>query len=245
LSDWMRLTGPDFERAVKKIAILPIGSVERHGDHLPLGTDVIIPQWIAERVAQRVEGALLLPPIPYGSSKTLSRFPGTIDVDADAFRRYVESVLVEIARNGFKAILIINGHGGNTTALQFAAKEAAFRTDAAIVVINWWSDVAQDKRLELFPKESWGHAGADETAAVMHIAPDTVRMEFARDNPKLYPTIRLYYRRFEEEELFPVPLTGIPKEASPERGREFLKAVVEEIVRIANDVIKKVEELSR
>ncbi len=243
MRDWLRLTGPDFERLNKRLAVLPVGSVERHGDHLPLGTDVLIPEWIAREVVKRIEGAILLPTIPYGSSKTLSRFPGTIDVNADAFRKYVESVLVEIARNGFKVILIINGHGGNTTALQFAAKEAAFRTNAAIVVINWWLDVAQDRRLELFPKESWGHAGADETAAMMHIAPETVRMELARSNPKPYPKVRLYYRRFEEEVLFPIPLTGIPKEATPEKGKEFLEAVVDEIVRIANDVIEKVSEL--
>ncbi len=237
--EWARITGPQFEELPKDIAILPVGNIERHGDHLPLGADLMAPEWISREVAKRLGNAVLLPPIPYGSSKAMREFPGTIDIDSNAFREYVKSVMKEVIRNGFKLLVIINGHGGNTLPLQSAAREATYEVGGSILIINWWSDVAKDKRKELFPESSWGHGGADETSAIMFIAPECVDLSKAKSNPIPYPRMRFYSRDYEVKVLFPNAVTGDPLKSSREKGREFLESVVNEVI----ETIKKAEEL--
>ena len=226
---WGELTGKAFEGIKKDVAILPVGTVERHGNHLPLGTDYIIPEYLAARVAEALgEGAVVMPTIPYGVSTSLSHLPGTIDVGYDAFMAYVEAVLREVARNGFRAALVINGHGGNTRALHIVAKRVAFETGIKVGVVDWWADVAQEVRERLFTAP--GHAGEDETAAVLAIRPDLVDMGSAEEGPS-YTRVRVrFYDREATRELFAKGVTGDPRRADAERGREFLDAVVKEIV---------------
>ncbi len=226
---WGELTGKAFEETKKEIAILPVGTVESHGGHLPLGTDYIIPEYLAARVSEAFGGgAVVMPTIPYGVSTSLAHIPGTIDVGYDAFMAYVEAVLREVARNGFKAALIINGHGGNTRALHVVAKKVAFETGIKVGVVDWWRDVAQDVRERLFTAP--GHAGEDETAAMLAIRPDLVDMGSAEAGPS-YSRVRVkFYDREATRELFAKGVTGDPRRADAERGREFLNAVVREIV---------------
>ncbi|MEM1931094.1 MAG: creatininase family protein [Sulfolobales archaeon] len=118
------MSGRVFDSQSKTVAILPVGSVERHGDHLPLGTDGIEAEAVALFVADRI-GAHVFPPIWYGSSLSLKRFSGTIDVEAQAFYSYVKSVIREILRNGYIPALVVNGHGGNSYILREVARELA------------------------------------------------------------------------------------------------------------------------
>lgn len=226
---WGEVTGKVFEGIRKEVAILPVGTVERHGNHLPLGTDYIIPEYLAARVAEALgEGAVMMPTIPYGVSTSLAHLPGTIDVGYEAFTAYVEAVLKEVARNGFRAALIINGHGGNTKALHIVAKRVAFETGMRVGVVDWWADVAQEVRERLFSAP--GHAGEDETAAVLAIRPDLVDMGAAEEGPS-YRRVRVrFYDRDATRELFAKGVTGDPRRATAEKGEEFLEAVVREIV---------------
>lgn len=246
MNEWASLTGREFEETPKDVAILPVGSLERHGDHLPLGTDILAPEWIARQVASKLRehgvSALVMPTVPYGSSRILAKFPGTVSVDDSAFREYVKSVLKEALRNGFKLVLVVNGHGGNTSLLREAARDAAYSTNGAVLLINWWTDVAQDKRKSLFPEETLGHAGADETAVMMAISPDLVKMEYLKKNPVKYPALRLYCRKYEEEILFPEALSGDPSAASPEKGKELLTAVVDGITDSVLRALKLIQE---
>jgi len=246
VNEWVSLTGREFEETPKDVAILPVGSLERHGDHLPLGTDILAPEWIARQVASKLRehgvSALVMPTVPYGSSRILAKFPGTVSADDSAFREYVKSVLKEALRNGFKLVLVVNGHGGNTSLLREAARDAAYSTNGAVLLINWWTDVAQDKRKSLFPEETLGHAGADETAVMMAISPDLVKMEYLKKNPVKYPALRLYCRKYEEEILFPEALSGDPSAASPEKGKELLTAVVDGITDSVLRALKLIQE---
>ena len=232
---WEDLTGKEFEELKPKVAILPVGTVERHGDHLPLGTDNIVPVWIAEKVGSKLEGSIVLPAIRYGSSTSLAKFPGTINIRSDVFKEYVKNVLLEIARNGIDLIVVINGHGGNTRALQLAAKEVAYEVDATILVLNWWSDVAQEKRNELFRYP--GHAGEDETSAIMAIRPDLVKMKYVKDHVAQYPPIKVYSKQIDEM-LYPFAVNGKASLARPDKGVEFLNAVVNEIIQAINEIMR-------
>ncbi|HDH06784.1 MAG TPA: creatininase family protein, partial [Thermoproteales archaeon] len=162
------LNGSKFEEISPKIAILPVGSIERHGNHLPLGTDTIVPLSLAEEVANRRKEVIVLPPIWYGSCRGLRKFRGTFDIDVEVLYLYVKNVLEEAVRNGFKIILVLNGHGGNTSIIRLAAREVALKNDVHIVVIDWWRDIAEETRKELFKEP--GHAGEDETSIVLCIA---------------------------------------------------------------------------
>ncbi|HDI02009.1 MAG TPA: creatininase family protein, partial [Ignisphaera sp.] len=229
---WL-LSGSKFDSIDKKIAILPIGSIERHGDHLPLGTDTIEAMYIAERVAEKL-CIHLFPPIWYGSSRGLRRFSGTIDIGDEPLYHYVYRVLLEIARHGYKLIVVLNGHGGNTQALRLAAKRASFDSGAAIAVINWWSEVAQDKRKELFKYP--GHAGEDETSAMLYIAPETVDMSVARDHVvDISIDIALYSPEIEEL-LYPYAVLGKATMASAEKGKIWIESVVEELSSKIKDI---------
>jgi creatinine amidohydrolase len=223
---YWELTGRQADSADTSILILPVGTVERHGDHLPLGTDTMEALYVAERVAERV-GALVLPPVWYGSSIAMRRHKGTIDVSQDALVAYVSEVLREAWRNGARLVLIVNGHGGNTVALHYAARRVAAETGLAIAVVDWWREAGREARDRLFT--SPGHAGEDETSAMLAIAGELVDMSAAQPAPET-PTLPLrVYSRSLEERVYSKAQTGDARLASREKGEEWLEAVVEDI----------------
>ena len=229
------INGSKFEEINSRVAILPVGAIERHGNHLPLGTDTIVPLSIAEEVAKRRNDVAVLPPIWYGSCRGLREFKGTFDIDSDVLYLYVKSVLEEAVRNGFKVILVLNGHGGNTSIVRLAAREVASKMDVHIAVIDWWRDIAIEARKELFKEP--GHAGEDETSMVLCIAPNLVEMDRAFDNPVEYPKVRVYSKKVEKM-LYPRALSGSATRASKENGCKWLSAIVDELLKIIEEVEK-------
>lgn len=235
---WL-MSGKRFDSELKLVAILPVGSVERHGDHLPIGTDTLEAEAVALMVSEKL-GAHLFPPIWYGSSMGLKRFSGTIDVEPNAFHNYVKSVIREILRNGYSLVVVVNGHGGNSYILREVARGLAYDfKDRAIVVVDWWRDVAQKVRETLF--EFPGHAGEDETSVMMYLTPNYVDMDSAKDH--LYVTnIKVStFSALVDEATYPEAVLGKATRASPEKGRQFLEAVAEDI---ANE-IKKIQQVLR
>ncbi|MCE4626525.1 MAG: creatininase family protein [Desulfurococcales archaeon] len=228
------LTGKQVDQADLSIALLPVGAIERHGNHMALGTDTYTAVHIAERVADEI-GAVVLPPVWYGSCTAMRRHRGTFDIDMDALSNYVSEILREAWRNGVKLLVIINGHGGNTQALHYAAKSVSRQTGLAVTIIDWWRDVAREKRRELFSYP--GHAGEDETSAMLAINKDLVDMESAEGAMVEYPPFKLYYQS-KEEEIYAKAVTGDPSIASAEKGIEWLNAVVSEIVAVIRELKK-------
>ena len=236
---WL-MSGRRFDSAPKLVAILPVGSVERHGDHLPLGTDTLEAETVASMVSEKM-GAHLFPPVWYGSSLSLRRFGGTIDVEPNSLHSYVKSIIREILRNGYLLVVVINGHGGNSYILREVAREVAseFR-ERAIMVIDWWKDVGQKVRETLF--ESPGHAGEDETSVMMSIAPDYVDMDSAKDHTHEMRVRVSTFSTIIDEAMYPEAVLGKATKASPEKGRQFLEAVAEEI---ASEIQKTLQVLSK
>jgi len=148
-------SGGDYDLKRSFIAVISIGSVERHGDHLPLGTDVIEASYVAEKIAERIN-ADLFPPIWYGSTRAMRKFNGTIDIDPDVLFLYLKNVLKEIARNGYRYIVVVNGHGGNSDIIRTAAREVSQEIDTNIIIIDWWRDLAQEDRYKIFKVPSQG-----------------------------------------------------------------------------------------
>ncbi|MGZ4107662.1 MAG: creatininase family protein, partial [Tumebacillaceae bacterium] len=156
--------------------ILPIGTIEAHGPHAPLGTDMLIPRRIADYIERQLSGRVwTAPEIAYGHCANLRDFPGTIDVPNRIFADYVYAVVSSFARWGLKNVVLLNGHGGNINALNEVANRLADE-GLHVLVSNYWLDY-QDAIREITP--GTGHAGEDETSLVMAIDPKTVDLSLA------------------------------------------------------------------
>ncbi len=235
------LTWPEFEKVRERLqaVLIPVGSVEAHGKHLPLGTDVFAPLEICRMVedvlAKRGVEVLVAPPIWYGHSFSLNVYPGTVNVSASAFKNYVREVMGELADEGFKRIILINGHGGNVCPLIEAGEELTGENeDIEVWLINWWIDFREDI-LEIC--SSQGHAGEDETSVIMAIRPDLVRMEKAEGRKVSYG-VRIIRKDMGLQEL-PDAINNDPRGASGEKGEKILEAVSERIADLIMDALQK------
>jgi creatinine amidohydrolase len=224
------LTGADFERENKSVGILPVGSIERHGDHLPLGTDGALPTYIAEMAAEET-GSLLLPTVWYGSCNAMREFPGTFDIDADALYKYAYSIMAEAMRNSIKLLIVLNGHGGNSAPLQMAARQVSSKSSLSVMVIDWWRELGKDEQ-SMF--ESPGHAGEDETSAMLALSQDKVNIWLAGTHEVEYPKLKIYSKALDER-IYSIALTGDAKKATKEKGVRLLGASVQDLIRIINE----------
>jgi creatinine amidohydrolase len=154
--------------------LLPLGTIEPHGVTAN-GADILAPVAIAKEIAPKVN-AMIAPVIPYGFTGVMDAYPGAFTIPEDAYRAYVRAVLVGLAKNKFKNIILINGHGGGQTAILTAlAQEVGRETSTRILVVNWWS-YCTDVTIEVFGEDG-GHAAENENAFIMAIDPSLVHRE--------------------------------------------------------------------
>jgi creatinine amidohydrolase len=166
-----------------RTAILPVGMVEAHGRHCPLGTDMLIPRRFMELV-EEVAGArvFIAPEVPYGHSWNLAPFPGTLNLPSNLFQEYVYHIGLELKRWGIDSLMVFNGHGGNIPALQMVMERLADQ-GMMVMVINWWKDFAQEIMTVC---QGQGHGGEDETSAVLAIEENLVDMAKAGNYQRGY-----------------------------------------------------------
>lgn len=165
--------------------ILPTGTLEPHGV-INNGADITAPVALARKIAREVN-AMIAPIIPYGITGSMDAYPGAFSISEAAYRAYARDVLAGLAKNGFRNIIVINGHGGPQTAvLNQLATEIGQEKRVRTLVINWWS-YATDITLSVFGQDG-GHAGWNETAFIQAIDPKLVHKdrysdEMATPNP--------------------------------------------------------------
>lgn len=227
--------------------MLPIGSVEQHGPHLPLLTDSMVVDWIAEKAAENCEGVLVAPIIYYGVSDNHIDFPGTGSVSSDTLNHMVIDVGVSLLNHGFKNLILLNGHGGNNATVAISAHEIRKITGKFVGLITWPSMVIEaEKTLE---SEIVWHADEGETSTVLWIDPSVVKMERAvKEDPKPIP-----HFEFTHEALFSNPVDqGLPRTkditnsgiigdatlATPEKGKLILEEAVRNLAKTITDLRK-------
>ena len=176
---WGELCWPDAEERFEVVdtVLLPVGAMEQHGPHLPLDTDAYDADYLARKVAEACSDPkpMVLPLIPYGVSYHHDDFKGTVSIDNETLSRLIYDIGMSVARNGFRKLVIINGHGGNSPALNHAAQ--MINRDARIFVCvdtGETSDVDIDRLVET-PNDV--HAGEIETSTTLAIRPHLVRMD--------------------------------------------------------------------
>ena len=182
---WDELTATDFPEAVSRargVCVLPIGVIEKHGPHLPLGTDVMAARALSIRAAQQ-EYSVVFPEYYFGQINCAKHEPGCISVRPHLLNDLLQSVCDEIGRNGFDKILIVNGHGGNTHWLHFFCQtQLAEQRPYAVHLANPRIDEETRRRLEEMKEtDVGGHACEMETSGMLAIRPDLVQLDRAGD----------------------------------------------------------------
>ncbi len=153
--------------------LVPFGSLEPHGV-IPNGTDNLAPEAMARDIAARVD-ALIAPTLNYGMTDAMKAFPGAVSIPSETYAPFAETVLDNLAANGFRNIIVLNGHGGNTAVLNAAATRVANARRVRVLVVNWWT-LADDITKAVF-KQNGGHAGNNETAYIQAFLPEYVHPE--------------------------------------------------------------------
>jgi len=224
----------------KTVAILVFGACENHGDHMPFGSDFIVPIELAKRISKRMENIIVFPAIPYGVSLHHAEFNMTMSLQPDTLVKVIENLLQSLTRNKISKILIINGHDGNIAPIELAARTTKDKHPEVVItcIEAWWISVGEITK-DLF--EVWnglGHGGEAETSAMLAIRPDLVNMDYAPEEviPKLPGNnVRIYWKF---NELTSTGSTGSPKRATIEKGEKALKSIEDVLVSFLNDMEK-------
>ncbi|HAA74171.1 TPA: creatininase [Candidatus Latescibacteria bacterium] len=180
------LTWPEINEAAEaeKVVLLPIGSTEQHGHHLPLDVDNFLATSMCLEAAKKAPRELLvMPNIPYGYNEHAQDFPGTIHVTYEHFIEYCLDVCKSVAYAGFKRIMIVDGHGSNEHLCEFIARRATLETDALFATTIWTNLITKEFE-EVRDSEMGGaaHACELETSAYLYLEPSRVRMDKAEDH---------------------------------------------------------------
>lgn len=220
------------ERLLERpIAFLPLGAVEQHGPHLPLGTDVYLAEEYTRRVADQVDG-LILPAVPFGYSWVWQDLPGTITVGHQTLAAYLTDVIASVERNGFGMLVLVDGHESNTTIMKHVVRDYA--AHSAFPVVRLFYPKMSDLQSEILSSGTWFgmiHACEFETSLMLDSRPDLVDMAKA---VKEYPDFSDDYH-YGAEQLGNISDSGVfgdPTLATQEKGRQLFDRFVDEAVGI-------------
>jgi creatinine amidohydrolase len=177
---WEELTGPDFIKAIQQargVCVLPFGIIEKHGPHLPLGTDLINVRYAVEHATEQ-EYAVIFPPYYFGQIAEARQQPGTVSYSMRLQLDLLQETTDEMARNGCQKVVIVNGHGGNEHLLPYFAQSQLQTPHDYVVYVYRWSPANLPGRPPLHSKVDM-HAGESETAHTMASRPDLVHLDRA------------------------------------------------------------------
>jgi len=242
---WGELTWRQAKTRIKKmdVALLPVGALEQHGPHLPLDTDAFDADYLARRVAEACSDPkpLVLPLISYGVSYHHADFTGTVGISNDTLAKMIYEIGMSVSCNGIRKLVIINGHGGNSPALNYAAQ--MINRDARIFVCvdtGETSDVDIDKIIDT-PNDV--HAGEIETSTGLSVRPQLVQMDRAK---KHIPKFSSRYLNFTSKrgvlwyaytrKISSSGVMGDPTKASAAKGDRIWEIMIAHLVSLVEDL---------
>ncbi|MFB3893896.1 MAG: creatininase family protein [Phycisphaerae bacterium] len=246
--EWSSLTVGDFAKAVKEtggVCVLAVGCLEKHADHLPLGTDFLAGHRIACMAAEK-EPAVVFPPYYFGQIHEARPFPGCIALDEVLTLQTLRAVCDEISRNGLNKIIIYNAHGGNTHMLGYLAQtNLSQRRPYSLYLTGFdglWPEWRRKAWRETLTTPNHGHACECETSQMLAMFPELVKMEYIKGR-KTEPLGRFNHippgmvsARWYSD--YPDHYAGDATAATAEKGRKLVGLVVDSLA----DYIKAVKE---
>jgi creatinine amidohydrolase len=244
---WEELTAPNFVKAVTqsgKVCIIPLGIIEKHGPHMPLGTDLIdVRAQVLNAVKE--EYAVVFPEYYVGQINEARHQPGVVAYSPELIWKMLQETCNEISRNGFEKIIFVNGHGGNNDLVKyFCMSQLSEKRNYAIYLFQPKTDPNEHKKVEelmrKMPPSTGEHAGAIETSYMLAVRPDLVKLDMASaqsgedldrlaDLPDVYTGIWWYAK-------FPNHYAGDGKFATAELGKALLEEDTKQLVRMIREV---------
>jgi creatinine amidohydrolase/Fe(II)-dependent formamide hydrolase-like protein len=239
------LTWPEAKKRFEEVdvALLPVGSVEQHGPHLPLDADAFDAQHLALKVAEACKDPkpLVLPLVPYGVSYHHEDFSGTITISPETLSQLVYEIGMSAARHGITKLIIINGHGGNSPALHFAAQ--MINRDAHVFTCVDTGETSDPDIEALAETPNDVHAGEIETSTTLAVRPELVRLKTAR---KFIPRFSSRYLDFTSKrsvgwyarvaKISPSGVLGDPTKASSEKGKKMWDLMIKNLMELVEDI---------
>lgn len=238
--EWRKLRADELRERARQDAmvILPVGSLEQHGPHLPVEVDSVLGEETARRTAEiiaRTEAVLVLPMLWTGVSEHHMTFGGTISLDLEAFYETIRCICQSLVRHGFRRIVLWNGHGGNDNALRVCADELTPRLGVPIIQFTYWYAAAEAIAAILETQDALLHACEAETSMMMALRPELVaegRIALARANttPDIKDLVGSgVYRWRTLGSMSSSGVWGNPEAASAAKGEQLLAAIAEQI----------------
>ena len=249
------LTWPEMNDAGEAglIPVLPVGTMEQHGTHLPVKMD----RWTATAVAktaaeQHQDRLLLMPAVAYGYTTHVMDFPGSVTIHHETFIRYIVDILKSLAYHGFSRIIVINGHGSNIPPLDLACRRANLETDANVALASWWDLTVVDPEFMKTWRESeipggCAHSGEAETSLALHLDKSLIQMDKVLNEQVKFHEHNSPYQWVDLWSSGPVSVTSWTSEytdsgicgeavlATPEKGKILFDEAVKNLIEWSNE----------
>jgi len=251
---WCALTSLEIGRLVEKqekedvVVILPVGSCEQHGPHLPVGTDTMIGFLLARAASERCKcPTLVLPPIWVGYSPHHMSAPGTVTLGEETLIAVIYDICYSLFKQNLKKVLFVNSHGGNAQLLAVAVNKAARQFNLFPVVVTYWHLLAtQIAKLRKSPVGGTGHAGELETSLALYLFPELVKLERAVSAPQpgdKYFSPEMFSKNLihcyvDYLKLSPSGIVGDPFAGSAQEGKRLFSILVTELCKLIEDFSK-------
>lgn len=240
-----KLTWPEVQDYLEKsdVVLLPTGSTEQHGKHMAEDNDAFTAFQIAKRVAEKT-GVLVAPPMPFGYSVHHMKFPGTITLTFETLLNVYKEVCKSLIHHGFKKIVIMNAHGGNTNAIAQALREVRDETGTIVYSLMVFPGERGfgSESVKVIEQEGGGHACELETSIGLYLGQRVLPEKAEKwKPPKAFPELDVKYRgkvstARDFHEITEIGSLGDPTKATEEKGRQMVEAVVEEISAFIEDL---------
>jgi len=242
------LAWPDAEKAVEsdKVILLPLGSLEQHGPHLPLDTDSVTASEICKRIGQKLpDQVVVMPTIHYTPAEISMGFSGTVDIRPNVFIDYLYDVCSSMIKHGFRRIIMVSGHGLNPPFMNIVSQMVTSRNDAICAGAAYF-DFAHDKARKIVSHGA--HACEFETSILLALRPENVQMSKARRDWNVYMGLKdskYVWRNFIDrspiyfidrlDRFSEAGIIGDPTKATRAKGEELMDAIVEDMVEFVKE----------
>jgi creatinine amidohydrolase len=239
-----RLTWQEMNEAISlgKVVLLPVGSTEQHGPHLPLDVDAFLVESVCLEVGRRApDRVLVLPTVSYGLNLHHIDFPGTVHIEPEHFIAFCLDITKSVAYHGFRKILVVNGHGSNTPLADLVARKTTLYTPAICAAVNYFS-LGMEAFAKVQESAVIAHADEFETSLYLYLAPERVRMERAvadgdvvgkylsSDSTTPYVRFSDYWGRWTKTGVH-----GDPRTATREKGKLLFEAIVSRMIELVDE----------